>query len=169
MRITLWDGQQRHSVPAPNRRDRFRKGRQPWLPNSRTSREAALAGVPSAEIPGALRPFGSRVGQSINIRQLAATRQRASEAALFQLPQQHPGTRELHCSGPHWSLCATAAVGGKPDSFDEGPFRPDRPSSTSVILERLTAHRLRESKSTSPDSSHITAQWPTIQGQQHLG
>jgi hypothetical protein len=36
--------------------------------------------VPSPEIPGALRPFGSRVGQSINIRQLAATRQRASEA-----------------------------------------------------------------------------------------
>ena len=37
---------------------------------------------------------------------------------------------------------------GKRDSFDEGQFRPDRPSSTLVSLERPLARRPRESTST---------------------
>jgi hypothetical protein len=58
---------------------------------------------------------------------------------------------------------------GRHDSFVEGPFRPDRPSSTSVSLERPLAHLPRESKSTSPKAAHRPAQWPRIQCRQHPG
>ena len=58
---------------------------------------------------------------------------------------------------------------GSANPCDEGLFRPDRPSSTLVSLERLIPLRLRESKSTSPYSSHRRAQWPTIQTPRHLG
>ena len=49
--------------------------------------------------------------------------QRSSEATL-QLPPQHTGTREVYCSGPHWSLGATGAVVASPtlsmkDRFDQ--------------------------------------------------
>ena len=91
-----------------------------------------------------------------------------SEIALFILPKQIKAREEsigqirvdrLHCRNHR----------GSANPFDEGLFRPDRPSSTLVSLERLIPPRLRESKSTSPYSSHRPAQWPRIQSRQHLG